>query len=136
MHALRLPARLDSLEEFTRFARQAAVDATMPEDLLPRLDLVLEEVLVNIFSYAYPQGRGEAEVSCGSTDGAFRVVIRDSGVSHNPLTTPPPDLEADMENRQVGGLGVHLVKQMASAAHYARDNGQNVLTLDFSPRPA
>lgn len=138
MHRLALPARMGSLERFRTFVQDTAEGEGMPFSLLPRLELVLEEVLVNIFSYAYPDGAGEAVVDCGKVPGhrLFRIVIRDSGVAHNPLTTPPPDLDAPMDDRPIGGLGVHLVKQMTSSASYAREDGHNVLTLDFSTQAA
>ena len=108
------------------------------------LAVALEEVFVNIVSYAYPAGQGEVDVTCRlqtlplqSADGALvhddimevTLVFQDEGVPFNPLDQAPPDLTLSGEERNVGGLGIHMLNTMMDSLHYARINGVNTLTL-------
>lgn len=137
MDSLRLPARLELLEEFRAFVVARARDWNMPEDLDLKLELVLEEALVNVMHYAYPDGNGQVEVVCADersrTAGMrkFLLEIRDWGPAFNPLDRPPPDLDGDIGSRPIGGLGIHLIRKMAEEVGYARTGGANVLSMRF-----
>jgi serine/threonine-protein kinase RsbW len=132
MAVLRLPASMESFEPFRSFALAELERESSLTSLLPRLELVLEEILVNIINYAYKGGEGEIEVECeAASPKAFRLSIRDWGSPFNPLEQKTPDLSADIEKREVGGVGVFLVKQMTSRLAYERLNGANVLTAWF-----
>lgn len=97
------------------------------------LRVVAEEVFVNIASYAYPEGQGAAvQFSCAVDSGDPPCLIlefRDSGIPFNPLNLPEPDLNAPLEARSEGGLGIFLVQQLMDRAAYRFEDGQNVLTL-------
>lgn len=132
MPTLRLPARLESYEPFRSFVvAQMEREGSLGE-LIPKVDLVLEEVLINVINYAYPGGEGEIEVQC-ETPGPreFRVTVRDWGAPFNPLEQADPDLTTDIDSRQVGGVGIYLVKHMTSRLSYEYTNGGNVLTAWF-----
>jgi anti-sigma regulatory factor (Ser/Thr protein kinase) len=91
---------------------------------------VLEEVLVNIISYAYGDGvAGTIRVSAAVDDERVTLEFRDSGVAFDPLGRAEPDLDADISDRPVGGLGVFLVKELSTSVAYERRNGENVLTV-------
>jgi len=135
MAILRLPASMESFESFRSFVLQELERQGGLEELAPRVDLVMEEVLVNAINYAYPKGGGEIEVEClAEGSGSFRVTVRDWGVAFNPLERAPPDLSADISSRQVGGLGIYLVKQMAGRLTYECRDGGNVLTIWFAKK--
>lgn len=129
--AIRLPAALDRLDDYRAFVVDSAVRASVPDALLGKLELVLEELLVNVISYAYPDGDGEIEVACGLDGGSFTLAIRDWGPPFDPLGAEAPDLDADVDERPIGGLGIFFVKSMASDVAYARDGEANVLSLRF-----
>jgi anti-sigma regulatory factor (Ser/Thr protein kinase) len=132
MSILRLPASMESFESFRSFVLQELERGNGLEELLPQVDLVMEEVLVNVINYAYPKGEGKIEVEClAEGPGRFRVTVRDWGVPFNPLDQAAPDLSTDISSRQVGGLGIYLVKQMARRQTYEYRDGGNVLTLWF-----
>ncbi len=137
MSSLRLPARMESFGPFRSFVLTEMERTGDLEDLVPRVDLVLEEVLVNAIHYAYPGDHGEIEVECVSeTPGGFRITVKDWGIAFNPLEQAPPDLSADVSRRQVGGLGIFFVKQMTERLHYEYREGGNVLTMWFQKNGA
>ncbi|MGC9194609.1 MAG: ATP-binding protein [Syntrophobacteraceae bacterium] len=132
MAVLRLPASIESFEPFRSFALAELERESGLAALLPRLELVLEELLINIINYAYRGGEGEIEVECEAPNPKeFRLRIRDWGAPFNPLEQQNPDLSADIQSREVGGVGIFLVKQMTSGLTYQRLNGANILTAWF-----
>ena len=130
MDTIRLPARLESLKLFQDFTCQKLSGWGLPQAFAPKVELVLEELLTNVFNYAYPAGaEGEAELGCELKGGGVRFVIADWGAAFNPLESPPPDLTDDIDARKVGGLGIFFVKEMADAITYDRTGGRNILTI-------
>ena len=126
---LRLPAEMSSLARFTEFAHDGARSAGLPESALGKLELILEEVLVNVFRYA---GCKEAAVGYAvESPNCLRVDVRDSGPEFNPLNQDAPDLDTSLEDRPIGGLGIFLVQTMAESVEYQRLDGQNVLSFQI-----
>jgi anti-sigma regulatory factor (Ser/Thr protein kinase) len=124
---LRLPADMTSLARFTEFAHEGARAAGLPEAALGKLELILEEVLVNVFRYA---GCADAAVGYAvEPSSCLRVDVRDSGPEFNPLEQQAPDLDASLEDRPIGGLGIFLVQTMAETVSYRRECGQNILSF-------
>jgi anti-sigma regulatory factor (Ser/Thr protein kinase) len=130
---LTLPAHLESLETFRQFVREGARGAAMSDERFWQLDLALEEALVNVVRYAYPRDtRGEVRVGWHRGDsGGLTIVICDSGREFDPLSKAPPDLTADLEDRPIGGLGIHLIRQIAASVEYRRAGGMNRLTFEI-----
>jgi anti-sigma regulatory factor (Ser/Thr protein kinase) len=95
-----------------------------------RFNLALEEVLTNVISYGFPNGgRHEINVVIRYRDGALQATVSDDGVAFDPLAQPAPDIHAPVEQRSVGGLGIHLVRELSDAIDYRRDGGRNVLSF-------
>jgi anti-sigma regulatory factor (Ser/Thr protein kinase) len=127
---LRLPADMASLAPFTEFAREAAQAAGLPPAALDKLELVLEEALVNVFRYAYPDPGGEAALGFEVVEpGCIGFEVRDGGQEFNPLDRPDPDLHASLEDRPIGGLGIYLIHTLAEEVQYRRVDRQNVLSF-------
>ena len=117
---------------FRNFVRSGAVAAEVPADELEKLDLVLEEILVNIARYAYPAGNGAAEVAFAPDGpGKLYVEISDWGNDFNPLDVEPPDFSRGLAERPIGGLGVFLVRSLVSNIAYRREEDRNVLSFGF-----
>jgi serine/threonine-protein kinase RsbW len=136
----RLPAQLDSVRELKESVKEMGLAVGLTEDVLLRIELALEEILVNIVSYAYSEQEqpGWVEVNC-RTEGAagLTLQVRDAGRPFDPLELSQPDLDIPLAEREVGGLGVFLVRKMADRLRYERRAGVNILTLGFdSPKPA
>lgn len=108
----------------------AALEAGLSRERLYRLELAVEEALVNICRYAYGPGAGEVRISCHTADpGEFVVEIGDWGVPFNALASPDPDVEAGIEERKIGGLGLLLMKRSVDRIEYERTGEKNVLRL-------
>lgn len=130
-----LPTLLDLLDEF---CEREGVDAASRHDLR----LIVEEACVNVIDYAYPPGSPgsltlQIESSCGTRGRLIEVTIEDNGKPFNPLTLPVPDQSGPLDDLPVGGLGVHLVRQLSNTERYRHDPERgNVLTLGKYLRPA
>lgn len=94
-----------------------------------QINLVLEEILVNICNYAYLTEDGVIDISFDVEENPkkLRVVIKDSGISFNPLEKEDPDLHIPSKDRQIGGLGIFLIKNMVDNIKYQRINNENIL---------
>ena len=133
---LTLPASVESVAEFRNFVRSGAVAADIPEAELEKLDLVMEEILVNIARYAYVPERGVAEVLfVPEGPGKLYVEISDWGNVFNPLEVEPPDFSRGLAERPIGGLGVFLVRSLVSDIAYRREADRNILCFGF-PGPS
>ena len=97
--------------------------------LLMEIELSVEEVFVNIASYAYPDSDGDAVVGVSVNDGAVMLKFEDSGVPFDPIAAPAPDTELPAEERQIGGLGIFLVKKMMDDVSYRYEEGKNILVI-------
>jgi anti-sigma regulatory factor (Ser/Thr protein kinase) len=130
---LQLPAEMPSLARFTEFAHEGARAAGLPESASFKLDLILEEILVNIFRYAYPLGAGEACVGYAvEAPNTLRIDVCDRGPAFNPLDRAAPDLNLSLDDRPIGGLGIFLAQNMAAAVSYRREDGQNILSFQLT----
>lgn len=137
MERLRLPARLSSLVSFREFVDRAAVAAGAGPELLLKIELVLEELLVNHVLHAYGSGEGDSEVACSRRAPAcFCLEVVDEAAPFNPLGHATPDLTLAPEDRPIGGLGIHVVRSLADEISYRREAGKNVLTVCFALAPA
>lgn len=130
---LRLPGRMDNLGPFRDFVLAHAQVCALPQTVQGRIDLVLEEVLVNIFDHAFGnEPAGLVAVGCGmDPDKRFWLCITDPGPAFDPLKMPSPDTALDLDHRQAGGLGIHLARRMSSNMRYRREDGRNVLDIYF-----
>jgi anti-sigma regulatory factor (Ser/Thr protein kinase) len=112
--------------EVERFARARSV----PEQALFELNLALDEVLTNVISYGYEDdGPHRIAVRLQLDGGDLVVEVEDDGCAFDPLGVPPPDLEKPLQEKPIGGLGVHLVRRAVDALAYRREPGKNVLTM-------
>lgn len=126
-------AEISCLGAVTDFVRTGAREANLPATRVGELDLIVEEAVANICRHAYPGGPGIMTVTYSiPSAGELRVEIADQGVEFNPLSTPPPDLTLNIDQRPIGGLGVFLVKTLAKSLNYRREAGWNRLTFAVS----
>jgi sigma-B regulation protein RsbU (phosphoserine phosphatase) len=88
----------------------------------------MEEAVVNVMNYAYPSGTyGELSITAQSNDIRLKFVIIDNGTPFDPTTHKEVDTTLSAEERGIGGLGIHLVREIMDSINYERINGQNIL---------
>jgi serine/threonine-protein kinase RsbW len=94
------------------------------------LNLILEEVVANVISYAYGDNQRHEIVVCADLrDGELVIEVEDDGRPFNPLQSSLPDLGPPLERRKVGGLGLHLVRELTSSIEYNRKEEKNRLVM-------
>jgi len=90
----------------------------------------VDEACTNIIKYAYSEEGGVITITCESQDNDFVVTIRDNGKPFDPSSVPPPDLEADLDKRRIGGLGIYLMKKLMDDVSYSFDARKgNILVM-------
>ena len=98
--------------------------------LAARIHLALEEAVSNVIMYAYPEGTAGNMVLDAVRDGnRLRFTLVDRGKAFDPTAAPEANLSASLEDRPIGGLGIHLVRSIMDSIRYERRDGKNVLTL-------
>jgi serine/threonine-protein kinase RsbW len=122
---LRVRAILDNvrlaIECVSKTARAAGID----DETLYKIQLAVDEACANVVNHAYRgMDPGDMEVSCFHDERAFSVCVRDWGRSFAPEAVPEPDVEAPLEERTLGGLGMFLMKQVMDQVHYRFDPEQ------------
>ena len=117
-------ARLGALAE-----RFGAAEG-LPDELVMSINLVLDEVLTNVIDYGYDAfGGHEIRVTLAREGDALTIEVDDDARAFDPLAAPPPDLTLPLEERPVGGLGIHIVRSVMDAVEYQRRDGHNILTM-------
>ena len=121
---------LDRLEPFLEdFFQQNG----LAMESLSKIDLALEEALANVIMYAYPERtEGDVTLSIKMDGNAIHMEISDKGVPFNPLQQQEANLDVPLEERKIGGLGIHLIKEIMDSVTYEYREGRNVLRLVFT----
>ena len=131
MKELKLDAVTDNLPQVMSFVDEALEAADCPMKAQMQIDMAVEEICVNVSSYAYAPGVGPVTVKIGIADDPRRAIIvfEDQGVPYDPLAKADPDVTLSAEERQVGGLGIFMVKKTMDDMSYVYENNSNILTL-------
>jgi len=117
---------LGVLEEFGGFAEDSAISA----DTAKKVKVVFDELLNNIVSYGFPDGgKHDIEVLVEQTEARLMITITDDGVPFNPFQKETPDLNSSLEDREIGGLGIHLVRNLMDEVSYKRGVDKNIVTV-------
>jgi serine/threonine-protein kinase RsbW len=132
---LSLSASLDNLEFFLAHVRSFVASCGVDAKVLYPVELSLEEVLVNVINYAYPnEEKGNIEVSCSwDSQQGLAIQIVDYGIAFDPLEKPDPDTGLSLDEREIGGLGIFLTKKMMDKVTYERSQGKNIFTMIKQP---
>lgn len=125
-----VPADASQLTVLNGFLREFWTKAELEPAGLRSFELALEEIFLNIAMHAPRPGNApRVEVSLSLGADTVTMTVEDDGPQFNPLLLPPPDVSASLADRSVGGLGVHLVRQVMDTVSYARVAGRNRLHL-------
>lgn len=107
----------------------ASPDMPQDEGVLFKIRLSIEEAVENVVQYAYDKGQGWLEAGTERKDGSLFIWIKDAGIPFDPLAKPDPDITLSAEERQIGGLGIFLCKQLMDSVNYRFENGCNILVM-------
>lgn len=124
-------ARKDALPEVMAFTEQCLESFGCAMKNQVAICIAVEEIFVNIASYAYGEGSGEACLSFGF-DEAERLMtleVKDEGIPFNPLQKAEPDITLSADEREIGGLGIFITKKTMDTVSYRYENGKNILTM-------
>lgn len=124
------PGEFDCLSAVSDFASEAAEAAGLDEDAVYQVQLAVDEACSNIIQHAYGgEGRGDIECTCHIEPEKLTMVLRDRGHSFDPSCVPAPDLGANLDDRETGGLGLYLIQELMDEVRFESAEGENVLTL-------
>jgi serine/threonine-protein kinase RsbW len=114
------------VEELATFGR----DNALPSEMMNDIRLVVEEIVTNIISYGYDDGKVHwIDLRVELKSGQVTVRIKDDGKPFDPTTDFKPDIETPFENRRIGGMGIYLIQKLMDEIHYEYENGNNVLVI-------
>lgn len=135
MKELRIEATIDNLAMVFKFLSDSMETCECDPSVRKQIKLCVEELFVNIAHYAYNPDVGIAKISIDTVEddsGKPKMIISfaDKGRPYDPLSLPEPDVEAELDERQIGGLGVFLVRSTMDNVGYEHKDGQNILTIE------
>ena len=119
------------MPKFGEFVKSVFEKMGLDKSMSRNIRLAVEEAVVNVMNYAYPAGEeGEIEIRLMSDGTVLRTVIIDSGVAFDPTIEKKADTSLPPEERQIGGLGILLYRELMDSINYEREGGKNILTLN------
>lgn len=123
--------QLQEVDKLYPFVQEIGNQLNIEASLINSINLALEEALVNAVEYAYKEGTGKITLSAEyrADTGTLVFVLSDSGVAFNPLEHPDADTTLSLDEREIGGLGIFLIKEIMDRVEYCRKDGMNILTM-------
>lgn len=123
-------AHMSDLPELMNVVEQACRQASADDGTLFSIRLALEEVFTNILDYGYPGSAGPVTIRIDAQPGEIRISLADAAPRFDPATVPEPELDAPLEEREIGGWGWHFVRQVMDRVEWEpREQGGNLFTL-------
>lgn len=130
MATLSLCADLGDLATVREFVARMGTDLGLDADVIYDLQLAVDEACANVINHAYGSQAGRIDVSVEPVEEGVQVVVRDWGGAFDPHVVPTPNVEAPLEERQLGGLGLFLMRQVMDDVRFAFDaEGGNTLEM-------
>ena len=134
MKQLTVNAQTSELSKVLAFADTILEEAGCSAKTKMQIDIAIEEIFVNIATYAYPSEGGQAviEIETDKNGKIVKITFEDQGVPYNPLENEDPDITLPAEERPIGGLGIFMVKNIMDEVSYEYADGKNRLTIKKS----
>ena len=128
--SITLPNDIEEVPQLAVFVDEVCEIAGFDMSTTMSINLALEEAVVNVMNYAYPAGTvGNVNIEAMANDNRLKFIISDWGTPFDPTAEKEVDTTLSAEERPIGGLGIHLVRQIMDSINYERIDGKNVLTL-------
>ena len=129
-HSITLTNDIEQVPQLADFVDMVCEEVGFDPTMTIQMNLAIEEAVVNVMTYAYPTGTiGNVNIEAQANDERLKFIITDSGIPFDPTTKSEVDTTLSAEKRPIGGLGIHLVRQLMDSINYERVDGKNVLTL-------
>ncbi|MFO7708575.1 MAG: ATP-binding protein [Desulfobacterales bacterium] len=129
-YAFSLRSDISELQTLGQRLESIGAELNLSKRCLFELNLALDELFTNIISYGFEDGRQHRiDVTITADDRVLNVTIEDDGVAFNPIERQSPCLPHSVDDCRVGGLGIHLIRNLMDEVCYRRDGQRNVLTL-------
>lgn len=126
-----LANEISEISRLNGFIEEIGEEFGLTPDVVFNLNLVLEEAVVNVINYAYPKEDHQwIYLSAKLQDGTIILVLTDTGKEFDPTMAPEADITLSADEREIGGLGIFLIRQIMNEVKYERIDGKNVLTLE------
>jgi serine/threonine-protein kinase RsbW len=119
---IKIESKADSLPLIANFVSDSLGRFKVDTETINKVQLAVEEACTNIIDYAYPDGAGYIKINLELDKEEILITIIDKGQPFNPTLAPPPDLNSDVEQRKIGGLGIFLMLKMMDKAVYSYDS--------------
>ena len=131
MKELTLAATVENIETVTEFVNAQLEMLDCPIKAQMQIDIAIDELFGNIAHYAYTPEVGNATVRVEVSEAPLAVIITfiDNGIPYDPLAKDDPDITLSAEKREIGGLGIYMVKKSMDEITYEYKDGQNILTI-------
>ena len=129
MEKITLDATVENLPVVTEFITSSLEEKNCSMKVIMQMELVIEELFVNVASYAYRPNVGPVTICKEMDSQAITITFIDGGVNYNPLERKDPDITLSAEERDIGGLGIFLIKKNVDEISYERKDEQNILTI-------
>jgi len=127
---LKLRNSMSELDKLDKSLKEFGDQLGLPKRSTCEIHLVLEELFTNIISYGYRDNdKHWVKITISLEKGKLVIQIEDDGIPFNPVDYKMPDLEKSLEGREIGGLGVYLIKQFANDILYKRSGNKNLVTI-------
>ena len=128
--SLTLPNDINTIPQLNEFIDTVCEELEIDMALAMSLNLAMEEAVVNVMDYAYPEGtEGEVDIEAIADEAQLHFTISDSGKPFDPTAKEEVDTTLSAEERPIGGLGIHLIRQLMDNISYERKDGKNILRL-------
>ncbi len=118
-----------SFEDAMAFLEEQMDLAELPMKISMQVSVAFEEMYVNVCHYAYPDGDGTVLVRIVAEDGVLKITLDDTGLPYDPLKKEDPDITLSAEERNIGGLGIFIVRKTMDDMQYEYKDGHNILTI-------
>lgn len=125
----RLGNSLESIAELIAFVEAFAEEEGVPMAAAMHLQLAIEEAATNVVRHGFGAGGGEATVLLSREGDCVKVEIVDDAPAFDPLSVAAPDIDAPLHERELGGLGIEMIRKMTDRQEYRREDGRNRLLL-------
>ncbi len=130
MEKLTVEATKENLLKVNEFVEMNLEKIECPMKAMMQISVAVEEIYINIASYAYGDAIGQAEILLDTdTAGQVSITFMDRGTPYDPLAKEDPDITLSAEERGIGGLGIFMVKKSMDDVQYKYEDGKNILTL-------